>query len=91
MFMRTAAWSALVGTATVLGGTYLYATYGPRKNRGPLGLAAGMLVGQQIGAIAGWALAGPAGLLPGSMTGGIAGAVLGHDVATPDPAPPTSV
>jgi hypothetical protein len=90
MFLRSAAWSALASTATVVGGAYLYSVYGPRKNRGPLGLAAGLLVGQQIGAMAGWALAGPAGLLTGSMTGGIAGAVLGHDAAASGPVPPTS-
>lgn len=83
MVVRSATWSALVGTAALAGGAYLYAVNGPRKNRGPLGLATGLLVGQQIGALAGWALAGPAGLLPGSMTGGVAGAVLGHDFATP--------
>lgn len=79
---RTTAWSLLVGSAAVVGGAYLYMTYGPRKHRQPVGLAAGLLLGQEVGAVAGFALGGPAGIVPGSMLGGIAGAAIGSDLAT---------
>ena len=84
MLVRSAAWSFLFGTAAIVGGVYLYSVYGPRKHRAPLGLASGMLLGQHLGAVAGYALGGPVGLLPGSTLGGIAGAVLGHDLTTSD-------
>lgn len=87
MLIRSAAWSFLIGTAAVVGGVYLYSVYGPRKHRPTVGLAAGLMLGQQVGAVTGLALGGPAGLLPGSTIGGIAGAVLGHDVATREPGP----
>jgi hypothetical protein len=80
--LRSAALSTLAGTAAVVGGAYLYAVYGPRRSRVVVGHVTGMMVGQHIGAIAGWALAGPAGLLTGSMAGGVAGAVIGDDLAT---------
>ena len=82
--LRNTVWSLLIGSAAVVGGTYLYTVYGPRKHRGPAGLATGLLVGQQVGAVAGFALGGPAGVFPGAMAGGVAGAVLGHDLVTPD-------
>ena len=84
MLIRSAAWSFLIGSAAVVGGVYLYSVYGPRKHRAPLGLASGLMLGQQVGAVAGYALGGPAGLLPGTTLGGIAGAVLGHDLTTSD-------
>ncbi len=84
---RTAAWPFLFSTAAVVGGVYLYTVYGPRKHRQPAGLAGGLLVGQQVGGLTGFALAGPPGIVPGATVGGIVGAVLGHDVATPDGPP----
>ncbi len=82
---QRAAWSFALGTAAVIGGTWLYVTYGPRKHRKPAALAAGLVLGQQVGAVAGLALAGPAGFLPGSAVGAIAGAVLGTDLAAEEP------
>ena len=82
--MIRSAWPFLLGTAAVVGGVYLYSVYGPRKHRQPLGLATGLLLGPQVGAVTGYALGGPMGLLPGSTVGAIAGAVIGHDLTTPD-------
>jgi hypothetical protein len=81
-FMQGIAASALIGTAAVLGGAYLYVKNGPRRHRASVGLSTGLVVGQQYGALAGLAVAGPGGALVGSMAGGIVGAVVGHDAAT---------
>jgi len=82
--LRQAAFSVLIGTAAVIGGAYLYTTYGPRKHRKPVGLATGLLVGQELGALTGFAVGGPAGGVVGAMAGGVAGAAIGHDLVTLD-------
>ena len=76
--------SFLIRTAAVVGGVILYTKYGPRKHRAIVGLASGLVVGQQYGTLAGLAIAGPLGGAIGSVAGAATGAVLGHGLAVGD-------
>ena len=76
---RYAVTNVLIGSAALVGGVYLYSVYGPKRHRLPLGLSAGLLLGQQYGAMTGLAVAGPGGAMVGAVAGGIAGAVVGHE------------
>ena len=79
----------LLGTAAVVGGAMLYMKCGPRKHRGVVGLSPGLVVGHQLGTVAGLAVAGPLGGAVASVAGATAGAVIGHELAVMEDVDPT--
>ncbi|MBI4403779.1 MAG: hypothetical protein HY537_06445 [Deltaproteobacteria bacterium] len=72
-----------LGLAAVIGGIYLYKKYGGKQNKLLTSVAA-VVLGDKVGEIAGFHLAGPAGAVAGAIAGAVGGAVLSDKFVAQD-------
>ena len=67
------------GIATIAGGIYLYKKYGSSNRKAAMANVAGVILGDKIGGITGFVVAGPAGAIVGSVVGAVGAAIAVED------------